>query len=162
MNYKLIVAIDKNRAIGKDNAMPWHLPEDFAHFKKTTFGGVVLMGRKTAESLGRALAGRVNLVLTRESSVPYSDMIAVGSFKHAAQWAQEHGYDSIWVIGGGEIYSQAIEFASTLVISHVNTVIDEADTYFPVIGPQWKEIDHEYHPQSERNAHAFDIVFYEK
>lgn len=162
MNYKLIAAIDKNRAIGKDNAMPWHLPEDFAHFKKTTLGGVVLMGRKTAQSLGRALAGRVNLVLTRQSSAPYPDMIAVGSFQQAAQWAQENGYDSIWVIGGGDIYSQAIELADTLVISHVNTVIDEADTYFPVIGPQWNEVDHVYHPQSERNAHAFDIVVYAK
>ena len=142
--------------------MPWHLPEDFAHFKKTTLGGVVLMGRKTAQSLGRALAGRVNLVLTRQSSAPHPDMIAVGSFAQAAQWAQENGYDSIWVIGGGDIYAQAIKFASTLVISHVNTVIDEADTHFPIIGDEWRDIEHTYHPQSERNAHAFDIVIYEK
>lgn len=162
MNYKLIAAIDKNRAIGKDNAMPWHLPEDFAHFKKTTLGGVVLMGRKTAESLGRALAGRANLVLTRQSSAPYPDMIAVGSFQHAAQWAQENGYDSIWVIGGGDIYAQAMDIASTLVVTHVNTMIDEADTYFPNIGPEWQEVQHFYHPQTDRNAHAFDIVQYKK
>jgi len=66
------------------------------------------------------------------------------------------------VIGGGDIYSQAIEFADTLVISHVNTVIDEADAHFPIIGAEWKEVDHLYHPQSEHNAHAFDIVIYEK
>lgn len=120
------------------------------------------MGRKTAESLGRSLAGRVNLVLTRQSSAPYSDMIAVGSLQQAALWAEEHGYDSIWVIGGGDIYSQTIELASTLVISHVNTVIDEADTHFPIIGDEWRDIEHTYHPQSERNAHAFDVVIYEK
>lgn len=162
MNYKLIAAIDKNRAIGKDNAMPWHLPEDFAHFKKTTLGGVVLMGRKTAQSLGRALAGRVNLVLTRGSQTPYPDMLAVGSFEQAAQWAREHGYETIWVIGGGEVYNAAMALADELVVTHVNTVIDEADTFFPVIGEQWREIEHEYHPQSEHNTHAFDIVVYKK
>lgn len=162
MNYKLIAAIDKNRAIGKDNAMPWHLPEDFAHFKKTTLGGVVLMGRKTAQSLGRALAGRANLVLTRGSTTPYPDMVAVGSFEQAAQWAREHGYESIWVIGGGEIYTQAIELANELVVTHVNTVIDEADAHFPPIADEWREIEHTYHPQSEKNAHAFDIVVYKK
>lgn len=162
MNYKLIAATDKNRAIGKDNAMPWHLPEDFAHFKKTTTGGVVLMGRKTAQSLGRALPGRANLVLTRGSQTPHTDMIAVGSFEQAEQWAQDNGYDTIWVIGGEEVYTQSLDKADELVVTHVNTVISDADAYFPVIGSEWHEVEHTYYPQSERNPHAFDIVVYRK
>ena len=104
----LIAALDRNRAIGKGNAMPWHLPDDLKRFKALTLGKPVLMGRRTAESLGRALPGRLNLVLTRSGRVPFAGMQAVSSIDEALRIASAQGASDLCVIGGGEVYALAL------------------------------------------------------
>ena len=126
---RVIAAMDPERGIGCNNELLWHLPGDLKRFKTLTMGSAILMGRKTAESLGRALPGRTNLVLTRGTSVPFDGMQAVQTIEQAAV-----GRTELWVIGGGEIYALALPFADelhfTLVHSHF-----EADTFFPA----WNE-----------------------
>lgn len=162
MNYKLIAAIDKNRAIGLNNAIPWHLPDDFLHFKKTTLNGMVLMGSKTAKSLGRALPDRDNVVLTRTGKAPYQNMTPVASLAQAEALATQLGHSHIWVIGGEDIYTQTLPLADELVISHVNVMVPEADTFFPVLGEEWEMVHNTYWPKGNGNTYSFEIVRYQK
>lgn len=160
LRLSLIAALDRNRGIGRDNAMPWHLPDDFKHFKALTLGKPILMGRKTAQSLGRALPGRSNLVLTRSGQVPFAGMRAVASVQEAEAIAIDEGADELCVIGGGEIYRLLIERASDLYLTWVDARI-EADTHFPEVDPLlWQEVDSQPHAADERHAHAFRFVHY--
>ena len=127
MKLSLIAALDRNRGIGRDNAMPWHLPDDFKHFKALTLGKPILMGRKTAQSLGRALPGRTNLVLTRSGQVPFDGMRAVASFDEALRIAADENAAELCVIGGGEIYSLLIDQATDLHLTWVDAEVS-ADT----------------------------------
>ena len=110
----LIAAQDRNRAIGRGNALPWHLPDDLKRFKALTLGKPVLMGRKTAESLGRALPKRRNLVLTRSGRVPFDGMQAVASLDEALRIAAAESADALCVIGGGELYAQTLPMAARM------------------------------------------------
>ncbi len=149
----LIVAMDINRAIGIDNRLPWHLPDDLKHFKALTLGKTLLMGRKTAESLGRALPGRQNLVLTKSATVPFDGMRAVGSLEQAIQ--QSDG-SQLMVIGGGQVYQLAMPLAQIMHITHVDTALTEADTFFPKICPeQWRKISGAFHQADDRHAFGF-------
>lgn len=155
----LVAAIDRNRAIGRGNAMPWHLPEDFRHFKALTLGRPVLMGRLTAQSLGRALPGRTNLVLTRGGQVPYPGMQAVASLEQALQAAA--GAEELCVIGGGQVYALALPLADVLHLTHVDTEVEGADAFFPAWDPaQWQAVPRGAHPADARHAHAFEFVDY--
>lgn len=157
----LIAAMDRNRAIGKDNALPWRLPEDLKRFKSLTLGKPLLMGRKTAESLGRALPARRNLVLTRSGRVPFDGMQAVASVEQARQIAQEDGATQLNVIGGGEIYALALPTASHLHLTHVGTAVEEADAFFPRWDTsEWREIVRESHAADARHAFGFTFVDY--
>ncbi len=123
----LVAAMDRNRVIGRDGAMPWHLPADLAHFKQITMGHPVLMGRKTFEAIGRALPGRSNIVLTR-SDAPFPDGVSrAGSLEEALVAA---GASPVMVIGGGEIYRQALPMATGMELTFVDTEVD-GDTRFP-------------------------------
>ena len=136
MEVDLIVAIARNGVIGKDNQMLWHVPEDFAHFKSTTMGHAVIMGRKTWESIGRPLPGRTNVVITRQTDYVASGAHVVRSLDDALLYL--HREARVFVIGGGEIYRQALPKADHLWV----TVMDadfEGDTRFPEIDPtRWK------------------------
>ncbi len=157
----LIAALDRNRAIGKGNALPWHLPDDLKRFKKLTLGKPVLMGRKTAESLGRALPGRQNLVLTRSGRVPFEGMQAVASLDAALRAADEFGAEEVCVIGGGEIYALALPSATHLHLTHVDTVVDGADAFFPAFDvAHWRIESREAHTADDRHAYAFEFVDY--
>jgi dihydrofolate reductase len=112
MCVSLVVAFDRNRAIGRDNALPWHLPADLKRFKQLTLGKPILMGRKTAESLGRALPGRRNLVLTRSGRVPFDGMQAVASLDDALQLADDDHASDLCVIGGGEVFATTLSIAT--------------------------------------------------
>jgi dihydrofolate reductase len=161
MKVSLVAALDRNRGIGHGNAMPWHLPDDFRHFKALTLGKPILMGRKTAESLGRALPGRTNLVLTRGAVVPFAGMRAVASFDQALAMAATEGAEELCVIGGGEVYALALPHADVLHLTEVDAVVAEADTFFPARDPgQWREVAREPHAADGRHAHAFDFVEY--
>jgi len=156
----LIAALDRNRGIGHDNAMPWHLPDDFKHFKALTLGKPILMGRKTAESLDRALPGRTNLVLTRSGHVPFAGMRAVASLEEARAIATGEGADELCVIGGGEIYRLLLDQATDLHLTWVDTEV-AADTHFPEVDPAlWREVDSQAHAVDERHAYAFRFVHY--
>ncbi len=163
MKVSLIAAMDRNFAIGKDGGLPWHLPDDLKRFKALTLGKPMLMGRKTAQSLGRALPGRLNLVLTRRGQVPFDGMQAVASLDHARRIAEASGANELCVIGGGEIYALTLPIATHLHLTLVDTEVSGADAFFPHfdIG-QWDEALREPHAADARHASAFDFVDYEK
>ena len=155
----LIAALDRHRAIGRGNTLPWHLPDDLKRFKALTQGHAVLMGRKTALSIGRALPGRRNLVLTHSGSAPYEGQEGVSSL--GAALARVEGL--LFVIGGGEIYAQTLPLAQRLHLTRVDTVVEGADTWFPPIdSSQWHEASCESHAADERHAFGFVFVDYER
>lgn len=163
MKVSLIVAMDRNHAIGKDGALPWHLPDDLKRFKALTLGKPILMGRKTAQSLGRALPGRLNLVLTRSGQAPFDGMQAVASIEDARGITTEAGAGELCVIGGGEIYVLTLPIATHLHLTLVDTDVIGADAFFPCFDvDQWREISREAHPADARHAFGFDFVDYEK
>lgn len=157
----LIAALDRNRAIGRGNTLPWHLPDDLKRFKALTLGKPVLMGRKTAESLGRALPKRRNLVLTRSGRVPFEGMDAVDSIDAAIALAQADGATELCVIGGGELYALALLHAARMHLTHVDTVVEGCDAFFPAFDPaQWRVVAREAHAADEKHAFAFAFVDY--
>jgi len=156
----LIAALDRDFAIGKGNALPWHLPDDLKRFKALTLGKPILMGRKTAESLGRALPKRRNLVLTRAGQVPFDGMQAVASLDDALAIAAQDG-DELCVIGGGEIYALALPHATQLHLTHVDASVDSADVFFPRFdADDWREVARAAHPVDAMHAFAFAFVDY--
>lgn len=157
----LIAAVDRKLAIGRDNALPWHLPDDLKRFKALTVGKPVLMGRKTAEAIGRALPGRRNLVLTRSGTVPFSGMEAVGSIDAALDLTAGDGADQLCVIGGGEVYSLCLPMATRLYLTHVDTEVPDADAFFPVFDrAHWEVVSREPHPADARHPYRFVLVEY--
>ena len=162
MELVLIAALDRARAIGRGNALPWHLPADLKRFKALTLGRPILMGRKTAQSLGRALPGRCNLVLTRSGTVPFDGMQAVASVDEARRIAAGAGADALCVIGGGEVYALCLPVATAMHLTHVDTVVDGADAFFPAFdASRWRITSREAHLADGRHAHAFEFVDYE-
>lgn len=160
MKLSLIAALDQAQGIGHDNQLPWQLPDDLKRFKALTIGKPILMGRKTAQSLGRALPGRPNLVLTRSGQVPFEGMQAVASIDEALRFAAEAGAGELCVIGGGEIYRLAMAQATDLHLTWVDTQV-QADTHFPPVNPQqWVEAVRQHHPADATHAFAFDFVDY--
>lgn len=154
----IVAAMDRRGAIGRGNALPWHLPDDLRRFKARTLGHAVLMGRRTAESIGRALPGRVNLVLTRGGTAPYPGQIPLASLEGAR--ARTAG-EPLVVIGGAEVYALALPHADELWLTLVDTEVDQADAFFPAIeSTVWREVSREAHPADERHAHAFEFVDY--
>jgi dihydrofolate reductase len=152
----LIAALDRRGAIGRGNALPWHLPDDLRRFKALTLGHPVLMGRRTAESIGRALPGRPNLVLTRSGRAPFEGQVAVDSL--AAARVQAAGTD-LMVIGGGEVYALALPLARRLHLTEVDVAIDGADAWFPGFDRgAWREVARTPHAADARHAHAFAFV----
>jgi dihydrofolate reductase len=158
----LIAALDRGFAIGKDNTLPWHLPADLKRFKALTLGKPLLMGRRTAESLGRALPGRRNLVLTRSGRVPFEGMQAVASLDGALQLANDDQASELCVIGGGEVFAMTLPIATRMHLTWVDTVVDGADAFFPRIDPaQWEVVAREAHAADAKHAFAFEFVDYE-
>lgn len=138
----LVAARDRRGAIGRDNALPWHLPEDLKRFRRITLGHPVLMGRRTAESIGRPLPGRRNLVLTRGAAAPFAGQEVVRSFAEALAMAGE----TLMVIGGGEVYALALPHADVLELTEVDTVVEGATAFFPAFDESaWKEDLREAH-----------------
>jgi dihydrofolate reductase len=154
----LVAALDRNGAIGKGNALPWHLPADLKRFKALTLGKTLLMGRRTAESLGRALPKRTNLVLTRSGYVPFDGMQPVATLDEARAIA---GDGELLVIGGGEIYALTLPLATRMHLTHVDTEVAGADAHFPAFDPaQWRIESREAHAGDAAHAFAFEFVYY--
>ncbi|MCF3973429.1 dihydrofolate reductase [Paracoccus salsus] len=138
----LIAAQDLNRAIGRENTIPWHVPEDFAFFKQETTGGAVLMGRKTWDSLPRKpLPGRLNVVMTRQPRTPQPGTVFC-SLDDAVGVAREAGYQRIYCIGGSQIYGQMLPMADRILLSTVETRVENPDAFFPLLDPDaWDIVD---------------------
>ncbi|HKZ11196.1 MAG TPA: dihydrofolate reductase [Rhodanobacteraceae bacterium] len=156
----LVVALDRNRAIGRAGAMPWHLPDDLKRFKALTLGKPVLMGRKTALAIGRPLPGRLNLVLTRGEVAPFPGQTVVHSLDEAIARARD---SDLCVIGGGEVYALALPRATRLHLTEIDTAASDADTFFPAFDPgEWREVTRVHHPIDAKHPIAFDFVDYER
>jgi dihydrofolate reductase len=156
----LVCALDRKRAIGKDGGLPWHLPDDLRRFKALTLGHPMLMGRRTAQSLGRALPQRRNLVLTRSGRVPFEGMEAVASLDEAL--ARAAG-EQLMVIGGGEVFALALPLALRMHLTYVDTLVEGADAWVPEFdASQWGVISRVPHPADAKHAFAFEDVDYEK
>lgn len=159
MMISLVAALDRNRAIGKGNALPWHLPADLMRFKALTLGKPILMGRKTADSLGRALPGRLNLVLTRSDKMPFEGMQAVASVQDALRLARESDAEELCVIGGAEVYALTLPLATHLHLTRVDTVVEGADAFFPIYDADaWREVSREARAADAKHALAFEFV----
>ena len=158
----IIVAIADNNAIGKDNALLWHISEDLKFFKRTTMGCPVIMGRKTFESIGRPLPKRTNIVVTRGGFEAPEGVVVVGSLDEA--FASVPGdVERAFVIGGGQIYAQALSLADRLIVTHVHTVIEDADTFFPSIDPSvWSVADRSELQSDPETGYTFEFVEYVK
>jgi len=158
MRIGLIYARSRNGVIGKDGAMPWHLPEDLAHFKRVTLGFPVIMGRKTWDSLParfRPLPGRLNVVITRQPGWSADGALRAGSLEEA--FALCEPITHAWVIGGAEIYRQALAMAEVAEVTEIDADY-EGDAYAPDLGPGWTEVAREPHVSS--NGTAFSFVTY--
>lgn len=161
MIISLVVAMDRERAIGRDNALPWHLPADLKRFKAITLGKPILMGRRTAESLGRALPGRANLVLTHSGRAPFEGMVAVESVGEAIALARASAADELCVIGGGQVFEACLPLATHLRFTHVDTRVDGADAWFPAYDLDgWRATSREAHPADAQHAFAYAFVDY--
>ena len=157
----LVAALDRNRAIGRDNDLPWRLPDDLKRFKALTLGKPVLMGRRTAQSLGRALPGRANLVLTRSGAVPYPGMQPVASLAEALEIARRMDAPELCVIGGGEVYALCLPQATRMHLTHVDTRVMDADAFFPPFdAARWRVAQRQPHAVDDRHAVAFEFVDY--
>lgn len=138
-----IAAMSKNRVIGRDNALPWHIPEDFKYFKRTTLGKPVIMGRKTYESLGKPLPGRVNIVISRNPDTVHGDVFAVDTLDkaiaRATAIATAESVEEIFIIGGGQIYKEALPQTDRLYLTIINETF-EGDAHFPAFDmADWTE-----------------------
>jgi dihydrofolate reductase len=156
----LIVARARNGTIGRDNAMPWHLPADLAHFKRTTLGRPVIMGRRTWESIGRALPGRRNIVVSRSPSFRASGAEVVGSLADA--WRAVSGSDEAFVIGGAQLYAEALADADRIYLTDIAGDVG-GDTFFPPLDPgQWRESVLGEQPADERKPYALRFLLLER
>lgn len=158
MPFTIIVAMDRQRGIGIRNSLPWHLPEDLAHFKRTTTGHPIIMGRKTFESIGRPLPNRRNIVVTRNRSWQHVGVEVVASLDQAAQLTAGQ---QAFVIGGAQIYEHALPMTNRLIVTEIDQTFD-CDTFLPPLDASvWKETARTPH-RSEKNGFEYAFVQYEK
>lgn len=157
----IVVAVSENQVIGKDNRLLWRLSNDMKFFKNLTMGGVLIMGRKTFESIGKALPGRVNIVVTRQNNKLPEDVISADSIAEALNKAKTLSKE-IFIIGGGEIYKQTIEHAERIYLTRVHTNI-EGDTFFPELDTmRWRLSSKEEFSADEKNEYGHSIEVWDK
>lgn len=157
----IIVAVDKHMGIGADNDLLWQrdLPADLKHFKDITMGHTIVMGRKTFESIGRALPGRENIVVSRSEEISVDDVMVVSSLEEAYEKASH----DVYVIGGGQIYEQAIADADQLYVTLVDEAFDVASVFFPEIDEEtWEQISVESHKKDEKNKYNYSFALFRK
>ncbi|AKQ54063.1 dihydrofolate reductase [Bordetella hinzii] len=153
----LVVAYARNRVIGRDNTLPWRLPGDLAHFKRTTLGHPIVMGRNTWESLGRPLPGRQNIVVSRNPDYRAEGARVVPDLQAALDAAEA---EDVYVIGGAQIYAQALPLADRIIATEIQADVD-GDAWFPLLpGYAWKETSRQ--PQPEENGYRYHFVVYER
>jgi len=162
MNLAIIVAQAKNRVIGVNNKLPWHLPEDLRYFKQVTMAKPIIMGRNTYESIGRPLPGRTNIVISRQEAYAPEGVKVVSSLEAAIELAESialiDGASEAMVIGGGQIYAQALEKADRLYLTEVDAEI-EGDAWFPEFSrDDWKEVGRENFSADGPNPYNYSFI----
>lgn len=156
----LIVAAAENNAIGKDNKMLWHLPNDFKYFKKNTLEHSVVMGRKTFESIGKPLPERRNIILTRDMNYTHEEVDVANSVQEVLNYCRDER--EIFIIGGAEIYKQTLPLADRVLLTRVHTTID-GDAYFPeLLDHEWNLVSAEKHEKDEKHAFYYTFEVYER
>lgn len=162
MTITLVVAAANNNAIGKNNQLLWRLPNDMRYFKNVTWGMPVVMGRKTFDSLGKALPGRKNIVLTKQAGWKAEEVVAVKSFDDALFLVKEMDVKEVMVIGGGEIYRSVFEKANRIHMTRVDAEF-EADAFFPVIDAvTWKLISQKNYKADEKHKYNYSFQVWER
>lgn len=155
----LIVAASDNDVIGVNNQLPWHLPKDLAYFKKITTGSSIIMGRKTYESIGKALPNRQNIVVTRQTSYQLTDAIVTDNLQGAIDIAES---DEVFIIGGAEIFRQSLAIANRLYLNRIKTEV-EGDTFLPQINwDDWEQVFADSALADEKNKFAIDFLVYQR
>ena len=156
-----IVAYDRNRAIGAHNTIPWlgKMKADARHLRDLTTGNALIMGRKTFESIGRALPNRQNIVITSHD-IDNPDIVAVRTLDEAYE-AVEPQRDT-YIFGGAQIYRAALDETDIIYATEIDTELEDADAFFPTLGPEWREVSREHHDTDEDNIYPFDFVTYRK
>lgn len=153
----IIVAASQNNAIGKNNQLLWHLPNDLKFFKNTTWGMPVIMGRKTFESVNKPLPGRFNIVVTRQTNWHNDGVIIASDLKDALKKASQTNCKEFFIAGGGEIYKEAMQLADKIYLTRVHAVI-EGDTFFPVIDEtQWLQISNQDFEADEKHTYNYSF-----
>lgn len=160
MTLSLIAAIGTNNELGKNNALLWNMPADMKHFRDTTRGKTVIMGRKTFESIGRPLPNRRNIIITRDENYRAEGVEIFYSLESALKLL-EHTSEEVFDIGGAELYRIGIEHADRLYITHIDQSF-EADTFFPQIDARWKIVSEEKHAANAENPYPYTFTIYEK
>lgn len=158
MIISLIAAVAKNGVIGKANGdMPWHVKEEFKHFKETTYGYPIIMGRKTFETLGKPLKGRLNIIVTRNKNykVDYDEVLIFDSLERSIQYCKENNFEKIFVIGGGEIYSKAIDLVDEMIISKM-----KFDAEGEIKFPEFNESD--WNIEKIKQEELFEVFVYRR
>lgn len=156
----VIAAVAENNALGKENQLLWHLPDDFKRFKTLTSGHYIIMGRKTFESFPKPLPNRTHVIISRQANYQPEGCIVVNSLEQAIAVCPKT--EEVFIIGGGEIYRQSIAVADKLDLTKVHATF-EADTHFPEIDlSQWQLVFEEYHPKDERHDYAFTFQTYSR
>jgi dihydrofolate reductase len=164
MIVSLIVAAAENNAIGKNNTLPWHLPEDLKFFKQATMGKPVIMGRKTYESLGRPLPGRLNIVLSgRKDIVLPEGVLLFNDIDGAIERVQNENVEECFIVGGGKVFETTMPLVDRMYITRVHTVIPDADAFFPNVDhTHWKLIWEEKHKADDRHKYDYTFQKYER
>ena len=165
MIISMIAALARNRVIGKNNDLPWKLPDDMKFFMETTKGHHTIMGRKNYDSIPhkfKPLPNRTNIVVTRQKNFDAPGCIVVDSVEKGLEIARENKEPEVFIIGGAEIYKLGLPYANRLYLTEINAEI-EGDTRFPTFDKgQWRETSRQHHATDERHTYAFDFVIYEK
>ena len=162
MNLSLLVAADENNVIGKNNTLPWHLPNDLKYFKNQTWGMPILMGRKTFESIGKPLPGRKSIVITRSEDWNYKGVDVVHSTEEAIKKAESYGAKEIFVIGGAEIFKTSFNEANRIYLTRIHHSFD-GDVFFPEIPEgQWSLTKERHCKADEKNAYSHSFQVWER
>lgn len=164
MILSFIVAVADNNAIGRGNQLPWHLPNDLKFFKRTTMGKPVLMGRKSYESLGKPLPGRLNIVISTQKDLQLPEGVLLYSdLQQGVERLQQENTDEGFIIGGGKIFEQAMTLVERMYITRIHTTVADADAFFPDIDhTHWKLVWEEPHEADEQHAYSYTFQRYER
>ena len=161
MLVSIIVAIAQNHVIGKDNKLIWHLPNDLKFFKATTTGHPIIMGRKTFESIGKPLPNRINIVISRDANLKIEGCICTTSIPEAVEVARNTGAKECFLIGGAEIYQQALPLVEKIYLTEVRANV-EGNVFFKFDKSSWIETDRSNHTIDEKHAYPYSFVVLEK